>query len=196
MVEVLTSVRGPGSIPGCREPSCGAVLDTAFGDKDTIYAQAAAQSITMIDARLAKRPESPTGRSDRRGVRCGHRSLHDRWPRRMLRDLHGRGADHPVWRSILDRPLKAIDAFFLRRLKLEQGLTKANSADLSLLAAQLSAILDSLALRTRAGWSGERLRSLSTGLIRQALGGERNQLQAVRTRSPRSRSRGRAQRAL
>ena len=61
MVEVLTSVRGPGSIPGCREPSCGAVPDTAFGDKDAIYAQAAAQFITMIDARLAKRPERRLG---------------------------------------------------------------------------------------------------------------------------------------
>ena len=80
---------------------------------------------------------------------------------------------NPVCRSILDRALKAIDAFFLRRLKFEQGLTKANSAKLSLLAAQLSAILDSLALRTRAGWSAERLRSRATGLIRQTLGGER-----------------------
>jgi hypothetical protein len=76
----------------------------------------------------------------------------------------------PVCRTILGQALEAIDAFFLKRLKLEQGRMKAGPADLAVRAALLGATLHSLALRARAGWSPERLRRLAAGTIRIVIG--------------------------
>jgi hypothetical protein len=77
---------------------------------------------------------------------------------------------NPVCRTILGQALEAIDAFFLKRLKLEQGRMKAGPADLAVCAALLGATLHSLALRARAGWSPERLRRLAAGTIRLVIG--------------------------
>jgi TetR/AcrR family transcriptional regulator, copper-responsive repressor len=66
--------------------------------------------------------------------------------------------------------LEAIDAFFLRRLKLEQRRMTTSPTNLPLLAAQLGATVHSLALRARAGWSPKRLRNLAAGTIRLVIG--------------------------
>jgi hypothetical protein len=77
---------------------------------------------------------------------------------------------NPVCRNILFQSLDAIDAFFLRRLKLEQRRMTTSPTDLPLLAAQLGATVHSLALRARAGWSPKRLRNLAAGTIRLVIG--------------------------
>ena len=80
---------------------------------------------------------------------------------------------NPVWHTILDQWLEAIDAFFLRRLELEKGRMKAKPADLPVLAALLGAMLHSLALRARAGWSPKQLRSLAAAAVRQVISARR-----------------------
>jgi hypothetical protein len=72
---------------------------------------------------------------------------------------------NPVCRDILVRAIDGMDAAFLRRLSKEAKLASDEGIDLPMIAAQLGATLQSIALRARAGWKRDRLRSLSAGAI-------------------------------
>lgn len=165
------SLDGIARSAGLNRPS----LAAAFGDKDAIYARAAAQFAAMMDARL----------SEAIGITNLGAALTAAFDAAI--DIYTTGGPdgcfvlctapaeaptNPVCRTILDQSLEAIDTFFLRRLELEQERMTAGPADLPLLAAQLGATLHSLALRARAGWSPERLRSLAAATIRQVIGEE------------------------
>ena len=150
-------------------------LAAAFGDKDAIYARAAAQFAAMMDARLSE----AIGIADLgAALTAAFDAAIDIYTTGgpdgcfVLCTAPAEAPTNPVCRSILDQSLEAIDTFFLRRLELEQERMTARPADLPLLAAQLGATLHSLALRARAGWSPERLRSLAAGTIRQVIGEE------------------------
>jgi AcrR family transcriptional regulator len=154
---------------GLNRPS----LAAAFGDKDAICAQAAAQFETMMETRLSQAIEiADLGEALEAAFDAAIDVYTTDGPGGcfVICTAPAEALTNPVCRSILDQALEAIDAFFLRRLELEQRRTMADPADLPLLAAQLGAILHSLALRARAGWSAERLRSLAAGLIGQVLG--------------------------
>jgi AcrR family transcriptional regulator len=148
-------------------------LAATFGNKDAIYAQAAAEFAAMMDARMSE------------AIRIADLGLALTAAFDAAIDIYTTDGPHgcfvlctapaealinPVCHTILEQALESIDALFLRRLELEQGLIATSPADLPLLAAQLGAMLHSLALRARAGWSPERLRSLAAGTIRQVIG--------------------------
>jgi len=162
------SLDGIARSAGLNRPS----LAAAFGDKDAIYAQAAAQYAAMMDERL----------SQALGIEDLEVALKNAF-NTAINIYTADGPDgcfvictapaealtNPVCRNILDQSLNAIDALFLRRLKKETRRVQANPVDLSVLAAQLGATLHSLALRARAGWTRDRLQSLAAGTIGQVL---------------------------
>ena len=154
---------------GLNRPS----LAAAFGGKDAIYAQAAAHFVAMMNARLS---EAIAIADLSAALKAAFDAAIDIYttdgPRGcfVLCTAPAEALTHPACRTILAQSLQAIDAFFLRRLELDRGRMTANSADLPMLAAQLGATVHSLALRARAGWSPERLRSLAAGTIRLVIG--------------------------
>lgn len=163
------SLDGIARSAGLNRPS----LAAAFGDKDAIYARAAAQFAAMMDARLSE----AIGIADLgAALTAAFDAAIDIYTTGgpdgcfVLCTAPAEATTNPVCRTILDQSLEAIDTFFLRRLELEQERMTARPADLPLLAAQLGATLHSLALRARAGWSPERLRSLAAATIRQVIG--------------------------
>lgn len=163
------SLDGIARSAGLNRPS----LAAAFGNKDAIYAQAAAQFAAMMDARLSE----AIGIADLgAALKAAFDAAIDIYTSDgpdgcfVICTAPAEALTNPVCRTILDQSLETIDAFFLRRLELEQGRLTASPADLPLLAAQLGATLHSLALRARAGWSPERLRSLAAGTIRRVIG--------------------------
>jgi AcrR family transcriptional regulator len=162
------SLDGIARSAGLNRPS----LAAAFGDKDAIYAKAAAQFAAMMDARLSK----AIGIADlSAALQAAFNAAIDVYTTDgpdgcfVICTAPAEALTNPVCRTILQQSLEAIDAFFLRRLELERGRSIGNRADLPLLAAQLGAMLHSLALRARAGWSPERLRSLADSAIRHVV---------------------------
>ena len=163
------SLDGIARSAGLNRPS----LAAAFGDKNAIYAQAAAQFAAMMDARLSEAIEiADLGTALKAAFDAAIDIYTTEGPSGcfVLCTAPAEALTHPACRTILAQSLQAIDAFFLRRLELDRGRMTANSADLPMLAAQLGATVHSLALRARAGWSPERLRSLAAGTIRLVIG--------------------------
>ena len=163
------SLDGIARSAGLNRPS----LAAAFGDKNAIYAQAAAQFAAMMDARLSVEIETADLGTALKAAFDAAIDIYTTEGRSgcfVLCTAPAEALTHPACRTILAQSLQAIDAFFLRRLELDHGRMTANSADLPMLAAQLGATVHSLALRARAGWSPERLRSLAAGTIRLVIG--------------------------
>lgn len=158
------SVDGIARSAGLNRPS----LAAAFGDKNAIYARAAARYGAMMSERLSRALDAPE-------LEVALQNTFDE----AIRIYTGDGADgcfiictapaetltNPVCKQILDQSLSAIDALFLRRLAKEAKRSSTRNTDLPLLAAQLGAILNSIALRARAGWGRTKLQSLSTSAI-------------------------------
>ena len=153
---------------GLNRPS----LAAAFGDKDAIYARAAAQYAAMMRERL----------SQALGIESLEVALEKAFDTAIniytadgpngcfvLCTAPADALTHPVCRNILDQALNAIDALFLERLQKEGRRTSESSADLRVVAAQIAATLHSVALRARAGWTPDRLRNLAAGTIAQVL---------------------------
>jgi TetR/AcrR family transcriptional regulator, copper-responsive repressor len=158
------SVDGIARSAGLNRPS----LAAAFGDKNAIYAQAAARYAAMMDERLSRA-------LDDHDLEVALRRAFD-----TAIDIYtAQGADgcfvictapvealtNPVCRDILVQAIDGMDAVFLRRLAKEAKLASDEGIDLPMIAAQLGATLQSIALRARAGWKRDRLRSLSAGAI-------------------------------
>jgi len=153
---------------GLNRPSVAA----AFGDKNAIYAQAAAQYAAMMDERLSEA-------LDDEDLEAALRKAFDTAINIYTTDgpdgcfvictAPAEALTNPVCRNILDQSLNAIDTLFLRRLKRDRKRIEPRSVDLSVLAAQLGATLHSLALRARAGWTRDKLQRLASGAIRQLL---------------------------
>ena len=163
------SLDGIARSAGLNRPS----LAAAFGDKNAIYAQAAAQFAAMMEARLSEAIEiADLGTALKAAFDAAIDVYTTEGPSGcfVLCTAPAEAMTNPVCRTILGQALEAIDAFFLKRLKLEQGRMKASPADLAVRAALLGASLHSLALRARAGWSPERLRRLAAGTIRLVIG--------------------------
>lgn len=163
------SLDGIARSAGLNRPS----LAAAFGDKNAIYAQAAAEFAAMMDARLSEAIEiADLGTALKAAFDAAIDIYTTEGPSGcfVLCTAPAEAMTNPVCRTILGQALEAIDAFFLERLKLEQGRMKAGPADLAVRAALLGATLHSLALRARAGWSPERLRRLAAGTIRLVIG--------------------------
>jgi len=163
------SLDGIARSAGLNRPS----LAAAFGDKDAIYAKAAAQYVAMMDARM----NEAIGISDLgAALTAAFDAAIDIYTTDgpdgcfVLCTAPAEALTNSVCRTVLDQAIRAIDTFFLRRLELEQERAPASPADLRLLAAQLGAMLHSVSLRARAGWPPKRLRSLAAGTIRQVAG--------------------------
>lgn len=160
------SLDGIARSAGLNRPS----LAAAFGGKNEIYAQAAAQYAAMMDARLSEAvATADLGAALKAAFEVAIDIYTTDGPNGcfVICTAPAEALSNPVCGTILDQSLEAIDALFLRRLKVEQGRMTASPADLQLLAAQLGATLHSLALRARAGWSPDRLRSLAAATTRQ-----------------------------
>jgi AcrR family transcriptional regulator len=163
------SLDGIAHSAGLNRPS----LAAAFGDKDAIYAKAAAQFARMMSARMS----AAIGKTDLgAALTAAFDVAVDIYTTDgpdgcfVLCTAPAEAMTNPVCRTILGQALEAIDALFLKRLKLEQRRMKAGPADLAVRATLLGATLHSLALRARAGWSPERLRRLAAGTIRLVIG--------------------------
>jgi AcrR family transcriptional regulator len=162
------SLDGIARSAGLNRPS----LSSAFGDKDAIYAQAAAQYAAMMDERLSQA-------LDVENLEAALKKAFDTAINIYTADgpdgcfvictAPAEALTNPVCRNTLDQSLNAIDTLFLRRLKKEKSWMQASPVDLSVLAAQLGATLHSLALRARAGWPRGKLQSLAAGMIGQVL---------------------------
>ncbi|MDB5099726.1 MAG: TetR family transcriptional regulator [Cyanobacteria bacterium RYN_339] len=163
------SLDGIARSAGLNRPS----LAAAFGDKDAIYAKAAAQYVAMMETRV-----SEAFSLDDLGAAL--KAAFD-----AAIDIYtGDGPDgcfvictapaealtNPVCRAVLERAIEKIDATFLSRLERDQQRVSASPDELPMVAALLGATLHSLALRARAGWSRERLRNLAAGAVRQVIG--------------------------
>jgi AcrR family transcriptional regulator len=176
------SVDGIARSAGLNRPS----LAAAFGDKNAIYARAAARYGAMMGERLSRGLEA-------HDLEVALQSAFEA----AIKIYTGEGADgcfvictapaealtNPVCKKILDQSLSAIDALFLQRLAKEAKRSSAQNADLPLLAAQLGAILNSIALRARAGWKRARLQSLSTSAIASVVGAIRGRDEWPQSRS-------------
>jgi AcrR family transcriptional regulator len=162
------SLDGIARAAGLNRPS----LAASFGDKDSIYAQAAAQYAAAMDGRLAQALDSED-------LGTALKNAFDN----AIDIFTADGADgcfvlctapaealtNPVCRNILDQSLNSIDSLFLDRLKKERTLVQDTSVDLSIVAAQLGSMLHSIGLRARAGWTRSRLEHLASGTVAQVL---------------------------
>ena len=163
------SLDGIARSAGLNRPS----LAAAFGDKDAIYAKAAAQFTGMMESRMRDATEKDGLDASLTAVFETAIDIYtSEGPNGcfVLCTAPAEALTNPVCRTILRQSLEAIDAFFLRLLKRKQERTTASRTELPLLAAQLGATLHSLALRARAGWSRKRLRILAATAIRQVVG--------------------------
>jgi len=160
------SVDGIARSAGLNRPS----LAAAFGDKNEIYAQAAARFARMMDERLRRA-------LDDHDLEVALRRAFD-----AAIDIYTtQGADgcfvictapaealtNPVCKEILVQAIDGMDAVFLRRLAKERKLASGEGIDLPMIAAQLAATLQSIALRARAGWKRGRLQRLAAGAVAQ-----------------------------
>ena len=153
---------------GLNRPS----LAAAFGDKNAIYAQAAAQYAAMMDERLS---EALDNEDLRAALLKAFDTAIDIYTANgpdgcfVICTAPAEAPTNPVCRNILDQSLNAIDALFRKRLERERKRIEASPSDLSVLAAQLGATLIALALRARGGWTRKRLRRLASGAVDQLL---------------------------
>jgi TetR/AcrR family transcriptional regulator, copper-responsive repressor len=162
------SLDGIARAAGLNRPS----LAASFGGKERIYAQVATQYAAMMDERLGQ------------ALNCEDLGVALRKAFDAAIDIFtAAGADgcfvictapaealtHPICRDILDRSLNSIDALFLNRLKMEARLIHDPSVDLSIVAAHLGAMLHSIGLRARAGWTRSKLEHLASGTVDQVL---------------------------
>ena len=162
------SVDGIARSAGLNRPS----LAAAFGDKNAIYAQAAAQFAAIMDARLRQALAiGDLGSSLRAAFEAAIDVYTADGPDGcfVICTAPAEALSNPVCRAVLDQILTAIDAVFLQRLVEETRPTGAKPVDLAALAEQLGATLHSVALRLRAGWSRDRLRNLTACAVDQAL---------------------------
>jgi len=158
------SVDGIARSAGLNRPS----LAAAFGGKNAIYAQAAARFARTMDERLSRA-------LDDHDLEVALRRAFD-----TAIDIYtAQGADgcfvictapaealtNPVCRDILVQAIDGMDAVFLRRLVKEAKPASGEGIDLPMIAAQLGATLQSIALRARAGWKPKRLQRLAAGVI-------------------------------
>ena len=172
------SLDGIARSAGLNRPS----LAAAFGDKNAIYAQAAAQFAATMDERLRQALAiEDLGSSLRAAFDAAVDIYTADGPDGcfVICTAPAEALTNPVCRDILDQTLTAIDAVFLQRLAKEARPTGAKPVDLSALAEQLGATLHSVALRARAGWSRDRLRSLTAGAVDQVLAALRTRLSAT-----------------
>lgn len=145
-------------------------LAAAFGDKEAIYAQAAAHYVAMMEGRMKQALDTPD-------LEAALRAAFD-----TAIDIYTAGGPDGCFvlctapaetqtslacRTILSQALEDIDAAFLSRLEREPPTGAA--ADLPVLAAQLGATLHSLSLRARAGWSADRLGAFAAGSVHQVV---------------------------
>lgn len=164
------SLDGIARSAGLNRPS----LAAAFGDKDAIYAKAAAQYAAMMDERVS---EALSHHDLGSALRAAFDAAIDIYTAGgpdgcfVICTAPAEALANPICRSILDQSLGSIDAAFFTRLQLDERRVSTNPDELPLVAVLLGATLHSLALRARAGWSRERLRSLAAGAIRQVIGG-------------------------
>lgn len=164
------SIEGIARSAGLNRPS----LAAAFGDKDAIYAKAAAQYGRMMDHRMR---EAMADQDLATALTNAFATAIDIYTENgpngcfIISTAPAETLTSPVVRAILDRTLHDIDALFLERLEKEKG---RGPADLSLLAEQLGATLHSLSLRARAGCTSDKLQSLAAGTIRSVLAFYRN----------------------
>ena len=160
-----TSIEGIARSAGLNRPS----LATAFGDKDAIYAKAAAQYGKMMDNRMR---EAMADEDLTKALTKAFETAIDIYTEDgpngcfITSTAPAETLTSPVIRAILDRTLNDIDAMFLERLEKEKG---RRPADLPGLAAQLGATLHSLSLRARAGWTRDSLQSLAAATTRSVL---------------------------
>jgi AcrR family transcriptional regulator len=168
------SVDGIARSAGLNRPS----LAAAFGDKNAIYAQAAARFAEMMDGRLSR---ALNNQNLEAALRSAFDTAIDVYTAHgpdgcfVICTAPAEALTNPVCRHILEQSIDGMDAVFLRRLAKEAPLASGKGMDLPMIAAQLGATLQSIALRARAGWKPDRLRSLSAGAIAHvvaAIGGE------------------------
>jgi len=162
------SLDGIARSAGLNRPS----LAAAFGNKDEIYAQAAARYVALMDERLSKAIDAKDlDLALKNAFEAAIDIYTDDGPDGcfVICTAPAEALTNPVCRSILEQALQAIDALFLDRLKKEKLRTRVSRADLSVLAEMLGATLHTLALRARAGWSRQRLLNLSAGAVDQVL---------------------------
>jgi AcrR family transcriptional regulator len=160
-----TSIEEIARSAGLNRPS----LAAAFGDKDAIYAKAAAQYGRMMDHRMRDAMADEDLATALMNVFATAIDIYtESGPNGcfITSTAPAETLTSSVVRDILDRTLHDIDALFLERLEKEKG---RGPADLPLLAAQLGATLHSLSLRARAGWTRDKLHSLAEGTIRSVL---------------------------
>ena len=153
---------------GINRPS----LAASFGDKDAIYRQAAAQYVEMIDGRLREALrnedlETALTKAFDEAIEiytaAGPNGCF------IICTAPAEARTNQSCRTLLDQSLNAIDGLFLERLKDQKARIERSFSNSSILATQLGAALNSLALRARAGWSPVRLRKLASGIIRYVL---------------------------
>lgn len=153
---------------GLNRPS----LAASFGDRDAIYARAAAQFAAMMDERLRKAldiEDLEAALKEAFDTAIGIYTADGPDGCFVLCTAPAEAPTNPVCRDILQQAILAIDALFLQRLEKVKRQRKASSVDLSVLAAQLGGTLHSLALRARAGWTPDKLQLFAGGAIAQVL---------------------------
>ncbi len=162
-----TTLDGIARSAGINRPS----LAASFGDKDAIYARAATVYAAMMDARMN---EAISSADLRQALTAAFDTAIDIYTSGgpdgcfLICTAPADALTNPVCQGILDLALESIDAMFLHRLEREDKRT-GRAEDLHGLASMLGATLNSIALRARAGWSPERLRTVAAGAIRQVL---------------------------
>jgi AcrR family transcriptional regulator len=150
------SLDGIARSAGLNRPS----LAAAFGDKDAIYAKAAAQFVAMMDARMSEAigiADLSTALTAAFGTVIDIYTTDGPDGCFVLCTAPAEAPSNPVCRNILFQSLDAIDAFFLRRLKLEQRRMTTSPTDLPLLAAQFcNAPVGCRCCNTHGGGAGRR----------------------------------------
>jgi AcrR family transcriptional regulator len=163
------SLDGIARSAGLNRPS----LAAAFGDKDAIYAKAAAQYVAMMETRVS---EALSLDDLGAALKAAFDSAIDIYTGDgpdgcfVICTAPAEASTNPVCRTVLERAIEKIDATFLSRLKRDQQRVSASPDELPLVAALVGATLHSLALRARAGWSRKRLRNLAAYAVRQVIG--------------------------
>src|SRR6266436_255719 len=162
------SVDGIARSAGLNRPS----LAAAFGDKDAIYAQAAARYAGMMDERLSRALdnhdlEAALGRAFDTAIDIYTAQGADGCF--VICTAPAEALTNRVCRDILVQAIDGMDAVFLRRLAKEAKPASDEAIDLPMIAAQLGATLQSIALRARAGWKPDRLQRLAAGAIAQVM---------------------------
>lgn len=158
------SLDGIARSAGLNRPS----LAAAFGSKDAIYGRAARQYAAMMDDCLSRALDIDNLHvALRKAFDVAIGIYTDAGPDGcfVICTAPAEALTNPVCRDILDLSIEAIDALFLKRLEREQARVQSSHGDLPALAGMLGSTLHSIALRARAGWSPDRLRSFAAGTV-------------------------------